>query len=542
MRKIFSLILLACTLIISAAPASSYAQSAASIVASILPSVQIPDCSNASGGLPPSVGRTAAMGGTFVPVSDAAVTLDVGTLVYKDCVLKAIIDRAREYQTALLVQGSLNNFLNGGQVCDVDDDGAWICQSGGPMFPENLAVDQGRLADNVVKSDVNGTLLNMVPTLYQDDVKRTITRTYAQQTRNPGGSLACSYQGTPAGLAAIHRGGYSGPQDLFTIADPNCNPLFSFFNAQSLVMSDVAAQQQDMLTRLGWNNGVYDITNVDAMGVSRVVTPGFIVANELEQKLGSSFRQLENANDIGYMVNQYFAGIGQQILSAGVNGVRGGLQGLITAQFGQKSYLGTAINQIGAGLQSSIMSDATQKLTAAVANEQSYLNAKNNTVAVINNAIAQMRGAESQCWNLIIPKATAYAQQNNISSLKIATTTTASQAFINSNITALANRIQGERDASSANLTKVNQIATVINSTNPTDAISQLTALVASGVLHSFEQAQAAIKETQDVQSALTAVVTDTITAWGDNQDPNIGWCNINNPAVISGWANRWRI
>lgn len=533
MNKKTSFIFLMCALTIFAA-SGAYAQSVGPVPTSVTIGGGISSCQNMNGALSTSVGTIGAMGGAFVPVNDAAVTLNTGILVYKECVLRTMIDAERKDAVARLVRDTTGSFLNG--RCVVDADGLQTC---GPMFPENLAADKQKLGKTVVTQDVNGNLLNMVPSLYQNDVKTAITRNYAQQTQNPGSSLACSYRGTPAGLAAIHGGAFNGPQDLFAIADPNCNPLFSFFNAQSLVMSDVAAQQNDMLTRLGWNNGVYDVTATDANGVSRVVTPGYLVAGTMQQQLGSSFRQLENANDLGQMIDNLFAGIGRQVISSGV----GGLQGLISAQFGQRSYLDAVVANTGAAVQSSAADAAMQNLVAAVKNETDYLATKNATASLITQAAAQLRAKENQCWSqLIIPAVITYAQdpKNGISRLAIATTTTASQAVIDSNFAPLASSTVTEISISNATVDRINKIITGVNSANPADAYNQLNLLVASGALHTSYDVQNAQRQMKDVQSALTAVVTDTITAWSSNVDTSVGWCNVNNPALVAKWANAW--
>ncbi|MDO8522540.1 MAG: hypothetical protein Q7S08_04660 [bacterium] len=511
----------------------------APVFSNAVPDSAIASCRNVNGALSSSVGVTAVTGGAFVPVNDAAVTLNTGILVYKECVLRQMVDAQRKDAIARLVKDSTNSFLNGRQVCTVDANGAQTCTTG-PQFPENLAEDKGRLADTVVAQNINGTALNQINPLFQDPVKSAITRTYAQQTRNPGASLACPRTSTD--LAAIHRGAYNGPQDLFTIANPNCNPIGAFFNAQNLVMSDVASQQNDMLTRLGWNNGVYDVTTVDAMGVTRVVTPGYLVAGTMQQQLGSSFRQLENANDIGQMIDQYFAGIGKQIMTGMVGNAVGGLRGLLSVNIstGQRSYMDNVIANTSAALQSSTASAAMQNLAAAVANETAYLAAKNATASLIPQAAAQLRGAENRCWALIIPPVMTYAQENGISRLKIATTTTASQAVIDRNLALLATSTVAQINISNATVNLINGIITGVNSANPSDAYAKLDAVVASGALHTAYDVQAAQKQAKDVQSALTAVVSDTITAWGDNQDPSVGWCNINNPALVASWANKW--
>jgi len=537
------LISLVCTLAVFALPAGAYVQAAGPTqtsgptLSSSAADAAVANCKDVRGALSMSVGQIAAQGSGFVPVSDAAVTRNTGILVYKECVLRAMVDAQRKNEIAQLVEKSTTGFLTGN--CVTDAAGEKTC---GPMFPENLATDQQKWANLVVDQAINGTALNAITSAYQNDVKLAINRNYAQATQNPGASLACSNP-NPAAVIAINNGTYGGPQDLYTVADPNCNAAALLYNGQSMVMGGVAADREIKLTRLGWNNGVYDVTTTDANGVSRVVTPGFIIAGSMQQQLGSGFRQLENANDIGQQIDWLFAGIGTQLLNSAV----GGLQGLINSRFGQPSYLGTVVNGTGAEVQSGQVSATVDAVAAAYANETAYSAAKNATMSVIKQSITQVRGAENQCWNLIIPPVIAYAQQSGISQLNIATTTTASQAVIDSNMVALANGTQADVTASNATMAAINQVLAGVmgSSTSPTDAYNQIYALIASGALHTADQAQAAIQQTTAVQTALTAVVSDTVKHWGDDPlsatDPSSGWCNINNPAVITMWANKWK-
>lgn len=539
-------VIVVCAVAVFASPASAYAQASGpvqtsgqtagpALSSSMSEAAAMANCKDVRGALSMSVGLIAAQGGGFVPVSDAAVTRNTGILVYKECVLRSMINAERKHEIAQLVAKTSKSFLTGRKVCTTDDEGVETCETG-PMFPENLAVDEKKWADAVVDKAINSAALNSITSAYRDDVKLAVSRNYAQSTQNPGASLACSYTGTPAGLIAINSGSYSGPRDLYTVADPNCNAMGAMLNTQSLVMSSVAADRELRLTRLGWNSGVYDIT-VDTGGISRVVTPGFIIAGTIQQQLGSGFNQLENANDIGQMIDGFFAGIGQQILAAGA----GGLMGIINSQFGQPSYLDRIVSSTGIEVESGQISATVDAVTAAYANETAYSAAKNATASVIRQGIAQVRAAESTCWDLIVPPVTAYAQQNGMT-LKIATTTTASQAVIDKNMAALANGTQADITASNATMNKINQIlAGVMNkSTSPTDAYNQVNALVSSGALHTADQAQAAIQQTATVQTALTGVVSDTVKQWGDDPLPN-GWCNINNTAAVTMWANKWK-
>lgn len=539
-------LILVCTLAVFALPAGAYAQASGPVQTSgpspspalssgMSEAAAMANCKDVRGALSMSVGQIAAQGGGFVPVSDAAVTRNTGILVYKECVLRSMINAERKHEIAQLVAKTSKSFLTGRKVCTTDDEGAETCETG-PMFSENLAVDQRKWADAVVDKAINGAALDSITSAYRDDVKLAINRNYAQATRNPGSSLACSNP-DPAAVIAINNGLYRGTQDLYTVADPNCNAAALLYNGQSMVMGNVAADRDLRLTRLGWNSGVYDVT-VDTGGISRVVTPGFIIAGTMQQQLGSGFRQLENANDIGQMIDGFFAGIGQQILAAGA----GGLMGIINAQAGQRSYLDTIVSNTGAEVQSGQINATVDAVTAAYANETAYSAAKNATASVIKQGVAQARAAESKCWDLIVPPVTAYAQQNGMT-LKIATTTAASQTVIDKNMAALANATQADITASNATMNKINQILAGVmgKSTSPTDAYNQINVLVSSGALHTADQAQAAIQQTTTVQTALVGVVADAVKQWRENADPNVGWCSVNTPAVITMWANKWK-
>src|SRR4051812_17105738 len=59
---------------------------------------------NLNGAYSMSVGALSATGGAYVPVNDAAVTLNTGYLVYKECVLRGIVVRQREGVTSALTK------------------------------------------------------------------------------------------------------------------------------------------------------------------------------------------------------------------------------------------------------------------------------------------------------------------------------------------------------------------------------------------------------------------------------------------------------
>src|SRR3989344_3400380 len=235
-----------------------------------------------------SVGTLGAMGGAFVPVNDAAVTLNTGYLVFKECGLRGMVKRQVEADTADTVAKGVKAFQTG--------------RDGGPKYPANLGKDLVIRSDEVVNRALVGDRLNALNEAFQTDVKRAIQRMYSQETRNSSASLGCSYKGSPAQLKAVITGRqFNGFLDVLMLAEPNCNPLYASINANNLVMSDVAAEQNDMLTRLGWNNGVYDTERLNADGTRTVLLPGIFTADTMKQLLGSGFRQQESANDIDQM-------------------------------------------------------------------------------------------------------------------------------------------------------------------------------------------------------------------------------------------------
>ncbi|MEK7201324.1 MAG: hypothetical protein AAB737_01690, partial [Patescibacteria group bacterium] len=72
-------------------------------------------------------------------------------------------------------------------------------------------------------------------------------------------------------------------------------------------------------------------------------------------------------------------------------------------------------------------------------------------------------------------------------------------------------------------------------------ALLQLASLLARGELHNQYDAQQATQRQEEVETAMAGLVEDTVVAWADSTDLNVGWCNINSPDVAKMWAERWR-
>ncbi len=499
-------------------------------------------CGNTSGSMSQSVGTMSAIGGTFVPVNDAAVTLNTGSLVYKECILRGMVDRERESAIAALVKQSTTQFLNG--------------RNGNPMFPEVIAQDKLNRSDAVVATDINGARLNMINPAFQNDVKLAVNRAYYEQTRDTSGALTCSYAGTPDQLnAVLHARQFNSFYDVLALTDPNCIPLSAYYNAQNLVMNDVAADESEMMTRLNWSNGIYGVETVDSNGVRRTLTPGFFVAGTMQQQLGSGFRQQENANDIDQMVGSLFTGIGNALISQAMGGLRGLVQNTISGH----SYLDLVVQDSSSRLNETAVNAGLQVLVAARQSEAAYLAAKQALGGLLLQTTSQLRAAESVCWSAIVPAAMNYAATGGCTagtacsgsfSIKVATTTAFSQTVINANIAPLATSSAAAVAASSAALGQIDQLLVGITATSSpitqSAALHQLDGLVAQGALHNQYDVQTAQQQVQDAQGALSTLLTNTAKHWGDDPlsttDPSSGWCNTNNTDVIKMWALKWRI
>ena len=69
-------------------------------------------------------------------------------------------------------------------------------------------------------------------------------------------------------------------------------------------------------------------------------------------------------------------------------------------------------------------------------------------------------------------------------------------------------------------------------------ALERLDTMIAQRVLHTAYDLKSAQKQAEDVKTALITLIEDTVRSWTEGS----GWCNINNPAVVRQWLDRWKI
>lgn len=464
-----------------------------------------------------NVGTRAALGGVYVPVNDAAVTLNTGFLVYKECILDGVARKIAESGTAEMGRQALTALTTG--------------RNGGAQFPSNLTEELDRRGNIIVVNSLSDSNLGVMCPSFKNSVRVAVARTRVTSQNQPNRAFACTL---PAEDGSLY-------DTLAALREPQNNPWGAQFTLQTQVDNTIAYDEYNLRQRLLANNGFYDQEdNIDDPLRARIITPGYLIAQSVSQIVGSGYRQLENANEIDQVVANLFGGLTTQLISD-----TRGLIGLTQSVNGQPSYLDRMVAQTSASVRQQAANAALAVIGAAREIEVSYRQAKEGIATALSNAIEKLRAAENQCWNLIIPAVEARAQANGNLPLNIATSTQSSQAVIDANIAPLATTTVRDIRNSDSALALLNQlIASVSNSTsqaNQQQALLRLDTMVANRQLHTATDASNAIQQRDAVATALTKLVEDTIKAWGDDTDPNIGWCNVNNPAVVDRWFNEWR-
>jgi len=473
-----------------------------------------------------NVGTLSAIGGVYVPVNDAAVTLNTGYLVYKECVLDGVSRRVAENATVALAAQTVRGISTG--------------RNGEPQWSVNKDKEFGERALGVIVTELE-TEEEFSPMCqaFRSPVRRALARSYAKATSKAATSVTCPLPGTTAQRSAEDQ---AFTYDLwFGLIEPTGNPLGAYLSKQAEIDAEIARDNFNTRETLLASNNIYPIvtTNRDPRR-QNIVTPGYLIASTLSQVSGSGFRQIETANEIDQMVENMWGAFGTSISTSAT-----GVLGATLSSNGQASYIDRMSAAASAGLREAAVNAAIGILAAAREIEAVYRQAKQATANVLTGAIQELRAMENTCWGLIVPKVQEKASSEG-RSLRIATSTAFSQEIIDAQIQPLADSVLRELEVSTQTVQSINQlIAAVTNNSSPTNqraALERLDALVASGQLHSPQQAQNANKQKDDVATALATLLSDTRTAWGDSTDPQVGWCNINNAAVIDRWYTAWRI
>ncbi len=501
---------------------------------------------NQIAGVNMSVGTMAAIGGVYVPVNDAAVTVNTGTLVYLQCILRPLVDRLRESASSALFKKTQTAISSGRQ--------------GNQQYVVNYDAERGQVEDRSTLASLQSPMLDAAGKKLAPIVKRYVAQEYMQGKNSPQSEYSCP----DANIEADLNNQGNAIRAILAESNPSaCIPLYQAMGLRDLVNSKRAQDVANWEAQITAGRGFYPVTdNASDPGQTKILTPASVVQESYQNILNSPVRQLESANDIGQMIGALFAGVATQVISDSK-----GLAGLTQSVGGQPSYLDQVAKESSQGVVGAATNAALSILNGTRQVEASFLASMNAIATTLTNTIAQLRSTEQQCWNLIVPKAKDYAAQQNCTTdntvdppvqtctggytldpKKIAAATSSrafSQQVIDSQVTPLASVAVQNTQSSQKALSLIDQLIAGVTNTTSLDAqrisLQQLDSLVAQKALHTQYDSQRAAQQSQDVQGAMTNLVGDTAKAWGDSPDPSVGWCNVNNQTVIKLWAERWK-
>lgn len=491
------------------------------------------DC-NPNGAFVQSVGALTATGGIYVPVADATVELNTGILVYKECTLREIVDRMREGATSAFTKQMVQAIQT--------------ARGGSAQYVVNQGKEELDIMDKERLNNLqNGTLEVLNPGL-RAPVTRYAARSYMSTTRNSNAMLNCTYAGGDVNQVIRGR-----PADVWSglnaLMQPTCYPIYAGLMTEDYLSAREASALYYQSNQWNWGRGFYPVvtSELDPL-MDRTLTPAAVVQESFQQVIGTGFRQLEAANDVGQMVGALFAGMSTHIIAD-----TGGLAGVMQTFSGQPSYLDQVAAESASGLRNAAANAGLQILAAARAVEAAYLGSVSNMADTLRQTIGKLRNAENACWNLIIPKvcSTAMAADNTCTAnsgakLKVATSTAFSQPLINTNIAPLATPVATNVTNSTNAMRLIDGLIAGLTNTSSLNAqriaLQQLDSLVAQKRLHTKQDLETVRQQEQDVNQQMSLLVDDTVRKWADDPVLDPGWCNINNSAVIDFWTQQWTI
>lgn len=480
-----------------------------------------------------SAGTMAAIGGVYVPVNDAAVTLNTGILVYKECVLRPLQNRLRESAMSALEKRNLIGISTG--------------RNGNPQYVVNRKEERAQVrAESVISTLTNEKILEKLRPEYKEVVRSSVATTY-RAGEQPERQLECSYKGNAAevikGKVPMDANGIPniiGSGALTVLTDPACNPIGEYSILARITAERANEAEKDWEATIAEGRGFYPVTNnAEDPLAEKILTPASVVQSSFQNVFDSPVRQLESADDVGQMIGALFAGITTQALTD-----KGGLAGLLQSNNGQPSYLEQVARESSQGVIGAATNAALQILRAYRGFENRYLVAMNAIATSLTQAINQLRAEERACFDRIIPAAEEYADQNGFQITPVRLTSY-SQQVINSQISPLSAPVLVNIASSTRALRLIDELIASVTNTASTNAqriaLQQLDNLAANNAFHDDTAADTAEEQRAGVASTMEETVSGIVEGWKTAPDAATGWCNLENQNIPRLWAEQWR-
>lgn len=350
-------------------------------------------CNGASYG---TVGRQGP-GGAFVPVFSDAEHDQIRLITYKECLLDGIVNSMRETLISFIIKSVVG----------------WANQGfeGNPAYVENLPLHLlERISDPEAERIILGGETNTIPESHRRDVRVALAKYYANKTRRPAQHLTCG--ATTEQLDAFGKNdsvGLGGWDGFFAvISDPSCNPLFSFYEARNRLDEAVSAENNREQTQLDWAGGfrtsvseqTINLGDGTSQTVNRIVTPGILISQHIEQLIGTGLRQSESADEIDEIVSALMSNLGTQMLTD-----LQGLNGLSQSFNGRPAYIDRLSEDSAQRTRDNFLNAGLATVQNAVTYETNYRTARLSAAQTLLTAENQLRTWERTCWDALVAKA-----------------------------------------------------------------------------------------------------------------------------------------
>lgn len=476
-----------------------------------------------------SAGSRVPLGGPYVPVADYAVEENTGLLVYKECVLRVLANSKRRAALAPVDEQILTRF-NG--------------------YPSReLGEEESLLADKTVLRYLENSAFSSFSDTLENRVKQAVARAYGS-ARDPRKSFECEYADKGGDLLSVYDGIPKGSYwDGFraVVYDPSCVELFADARGYDAIMQQTAYEVYKNRERLTWGQGVYDVAHYDENGFRVTDTPGAIVLAQGIQSVQSSYKQAQEADDIGEMVSALYLGVSNQVLSPGTGTNPGGLTALTSALGGAASYMAQVVQGTTNDYTNETANELLNQLQGALSMEQAYKAAVTATAAIFTQTNTTLRTTESECYDKI---AAAICQEGTVSStscsalgggtLQITRTTDFSQKVIDTSTRALSNATISNINISIQIIARIGELISALRA-NPSLA-NQATVRAALAAIgpHTAQDRTAAVNNQTQISQQMATLLTNTSATWKENSDPSIGWCNTSVQEVKDKWTQCW--
>lgn len=517
-----------------------------------------------------SVGSAHA-GGTYVPVSESAISLNTHILVNKECVLDGLAAEQRKAVMAGLARAGVQALNRG--------------RGGEPIYSTDSKKDLTTARRKIAERILSGPELDSICEPYRDSVKKSLAQNFYRDTETPEKSFSCSFPGSNADLKRMLNGTVTSYDQLYALSYQKNNWLGSYLQAEDFLHRAVDAEQQQLLRELSYGQGFHSTKKCEQVPIGNgrfeeqcfIITPGKVSADLATYFSQVGLNQTAQADEISELIEPLAANISTQVLSS-----FGGFSGLTESRNGNPSYLDSSAQNAFANAQLETTNAGVQILTKSLQLEQTYVATRTTSKTALEGAANQIIEKEKSCYDKLIAQAkidvkkeleerVCGAQASDPNSFNqgsscgvtanIVTKTLAdpestasnprsftvidakagndrlivtlsknverSKSFIQSNVSSMLDVITTSLAAGNRALTILQQLQqTVQGSSNATMtrfALEQLDQLAVARAIHTDIQVNDAKEQNQKIVDVMNKTVEDTIASW------DAGWCKAEN-------------